>query len=98
MTQQTPIPTGALDTNPTIVVEIVRAIVIIAGTFGIAINAGVETQLVAIGGAVLVIVSAALAWYNRSKVYAPASVQKIANNAAATQSTDIGTPPSGNAG
>lgn len=84
-----------MNTQPTLIVETLRAFLILLTTFGVAINAEQQGALILFAGAMVALVSAALAFYNRSKVYAPASVQKVADRAAATGVADIGVPPDG---
>lgn len=82
-----------MQTQPTLLIEAVRALIILATTFGVAINAEQQAAIVGAIGALFALVSFGLAWFNRSKVYAPATVQEIANRAAATRVADIGKPP-----
>ena len=84
-----------MQTQPTLMIEAVRTLLILLTSFGIAINDQQQGAIIAFAGVLAALVSAGLAWYNRSKVYAPATVQKIATQAAATGVPDIGKPPEG---
>ena len=87
-----------MNSNPTLIVEAVRALIILGTAFGLAINAEQQAAIIGAAGAVFALVSFALAWYNRSKVYAPATVQKIADaatNLPPGSVVDIGQPPEG---
>jgi hypothetical protein len=84
-----------VNTQPTLIIEMVRFIAFAAATFGIAINAADQATLVVILGASFAIGSAILAFINRSKVFSQASAQRIANAATyepAGTIVDIGTP------
>lgn len=84
-----------MKSEPTLLVEAVRLVAFVAATFGIAINAEDQAAAVVGLGALFAFGSVVLAWWNRRKVYAPATVQKIANAAAASGRAIIGTPPKG---
>lgn len=91
-----------MQSEATAIIEAVRAALILAATFGIAINAEQQAAIVVIVGAGFTLVSALLAYLNRQKVYAVDTTQQIANDAAsgarpfdADGNVDIGTPPSG---
>jgi hypothetical protein len=88
-----------MKSEPTAIIEAVRALALIAATFGIAITAQDQAALVAVIGAGLIIASTALAWWNRRQVYAKDTVQAIANEATYLPPgtpVDIGEPPKGN--
>ena len=84
-----------MKSEPTVIIEAVRALLIVVATFGIAINASQQSAIVVAVGAFAALVSAGLAWFNRNKVYSPATVQAKVNEAAATGNTNIGNPPRG---
>lgn len=82
-----------MQTQPTLIIEAVRTLLILATSFGIAINNEQQAAIIAAVGALVALGSFGLAWLNRSKVYAPATVQAIAEKAAETGVADIGKPP-----
>lgn len=87
-----------MKSEPTLLVEVVRLFALLATTFGVALNAEDQAAIVLIIGGVISVGSLALAFLNRHKVYAPASVQKIADAATflpAGTPVDIGKPPEG---
>jgi len=84
-----------MKTEPTVIVEAVRTLLLLATSFGLLLSQEQKDAILAAIPAVFAVVSIGLAWYNRSKVYAPVTVQKIADAAAATGVPDIGTPPAG---
>ena len=83
-------------TEPTAIIEIVRAIALLLGFAGVVITVEEQAVIAAGIGALAALVSVALAIWNRRSVFSPKTTQAIANRAAATGNTDIGNPPSGN--
>jgi hypothetical protein len=85
-----------LETEPTDVIGTLTSLLALAVNFGLPLT-GVQvdaivqfaTNALLLGGAIFAI---------RRTVYAPDTTQAIANRAAATGDTDIGTPPSGPVG
>lgn len=84
-----------MQSQPTLIVEAIRAFIILASAFGVALTADQQAAIILAAGATLALISAGLAWYNRSKVYSIATTQKVATRAAITGSDDIGVPPGG---
>jgi NaMN:DMB phosphoribosyltransferase len=82
-----------MKTEPTAIIEVIRAVALILGMFGIVLTA--EEQVVLAGGiaALALLASWALAWWNRNRVYAPETVERIARQAAATGDPSIPDPP-----
>ena len=81
--------------EPTLIIELVRLFAFFLGLMGIVITPDEEKILVAGIGGLVALVSLGLAVWNRSKVFSPATTQKVADRAAATGNTDIGEPPTG---
>ena len=90
-----------IDSEATALTELVRALVIIGAAFGFAVTDAQQAALIAGIAAAAIIVSGALALWNRYKVYSKATTQRIANAAtfqAPGTVVDIGNPPAGPAG
>jgi len=90
-----------MKTEPTVVIEIIRFAAIVAAMFGVVISEEEQAGIVAAIGAVLAAVSIGLAIWNRRKVYAKASVERIADAATylapgASTTALVGEPPKGN--
>jgi len=89
-----------MQSEPTAIVEAVRIVAILAATFGIAISDEDQGALVLAIGAIVSLVSIGLAWYNRRKVYAKATVERIATAATfqapgSSVEAIVGEPPKG---
>ena len=84
--------------EPTRLTELVRAIALILATIGVVLTDEVQQAVVVVVGGLLVIGSWLLAEWNRRRVYAPDTVQAIANAATYEKPgtvVDIGVPPEG---
>ena len=66
-----------------------------AASFGILLSADQQQHILALAPLAFMIVSALLAWFNRSKVFAPDTTQALVIRAANTGNVDIGKPPDG---
>lgn len=84
-----------MKSEPIAIAEIIRALVLVGGMFGVAINVEEEAGLVVAATGVVGGVSIALSILARLKVFSAKTTQKIANRAARTGNTDIGEPPTG---
>ena len=84
-----------MKSEPTLIVEAIRAAMILLVSFGVALNADQQAAIIGAAGAFIAVGSLALAFLNRSKVFAPDSVEVIAANAAATGDPTVGAPPRG---
>ena len=84
-----------MKSEPVLIIEAVRAVLILLAAFGLVLTPEQNTAIIGALVALLALGSAGLAWWNRQRVYAPATVQRIANHAAATGQPSIGDPPKG---
>lgn len=87
-----------MNSEATAIIEAVRAIMLLAATFGFALNPDQQAAIIAAAGAIIIALSAVLAWLNRSKVFSAATTQAIADAAThlpAGTAVDIGKPPEG---
>ena len=84
-----------MKTEPTLIIEAVRILAILAGSFGIAITAEEQAALVAGIGGLAALVSVGLAIYNRLKVFSPKTTETLVRRAASTGVPYVGDPPSG---
>lgn len=69
--------TSILEKEPTVIVEAVRLVLRVLLAAGVAISWDLQTSIVALVTALVTLVSAGLAAYNRRKVYAPATVRAL---------------------
>lgn len=83
--------------EPTLILEGVRLVAILLGFIGITLSEEDQAALAAGAGVLVVVISAVLAWFNRSRVFSPVTTQKLVNRAAATGDTDISVLPTGDA-
>jgi type IV secretory pathway TrbD component len=89
-----------MKTEPTLLIEAVRLLAILAGTFGVAVNAEEQAAIVAGLGGLIGLVSVGLAIYNRLKVFSPKTVDQIATDAyvagvVGAPNPPVGDPPKG---
>jgi hypothetical protein len=82
-----------MKSEPTAIIEAVRAVALLLGLFGIVVTAEEQTIIAGGIGALMLLASAGLAIWNRNRVYAPETVQRIAARAAATQDPSVEPPP-----
>ena len=87
-----------MKSEPTLIIEAIRAVLILLTTFGVAITLEQQAAIIGAAGALLAVASLGLAYLNRKSVFAPETVKKIAENAAATGDPVVGDPPAGSAG
>ena len=67
-----------LKTEPTLLVEAVRALLMAAAAFGVAITSDqIDAVVAAVAAVLAVVVSTSLAAVNRASVYAPATVAEL---------------------
>ncbi len=84
-----------MKSEPTLIIEAIRAVLILLTTFGVALTSYQQSAIILAAGALIAVASAGLAWWNRNRVFAPATVEKIAEQAAATGVAAVGDPPAG---
>ena len=84
-----------MKTEPTSIIELVRAIALILSFFGVVIT--LEDQAVIAAGiaAFALLASAGLAWWNRNRVFSPATTERLVQRAATTGIPVVGDPPAG---
>lgn len=84
-----------MKSEPTGIIELVRAAALLASFAGVAITVEEQTVIAAGIGAAGLAVSAGLAIWNRLKVFSPKSAQTLVNEAAATGIARRVDPPAG---
>lgn len=84
-----------MQTQPTLIIEAIRALLILLAAFGVVVTGDQQVAIIGAGTALVLLGSATLAWWNRSRVFAPKTVEKIAERAAATGDPAVGSPPAG---
>ena len=98
MTNTQPVPTGVAKTEPATLVgmitALVSAVIALAVAYGVDID---DSQSTAIMGLIAVLAPIIAAIVTRSRVYSPASTQKVANDAAQTGDATIPPPPANGA-
>ena len=84
-----------MKTEPTAIIEIIRAVALLASFAGVAITVEEQTAIAAGITAGGLAISAVLAIWNRLKVFSPKTTQKLVDQAAETGIAPRVDPPAG---
>ncbi len=82
-----------MKSEPTVIIEAVRAVLILLASFGVLLTTEQQSAILLAIPALFLAGSWALAWWNRQKVYSPATVEKIAAESAAAGVPTVPPPP-----
>ena len=84
-----------MKTEPTLILEAVRLVAILLGTAGIAITAEEQAVIASGIGALVALVSVAIAIKNRLSVFSPRTTEVLVRRASITGVPYVGDPPKG---